>query len=91
MRAEAIGKTMTVTQEDGRRRVIIEGITPAVDGGRFPAKRTVGDRVRVEADIFTDAMEATAGLQRFALQRLAATASRCRDGWIILRPGIATC
>ena len=34
--------------------MIIEGITPEVDGGRFPAKRTVGDIVRVEADIFTD-------------------------------------
>lgn len=45
---------MTVTQTDGRRRVLIESITPAVDGGRFPAKRTVGDEVRVEADIFTD-------------------------------------
>jgi len=45
---------MTVDRTDGRRRVIIEGITPAVDGGRFPAKRTVGDEVRVEADIFTD-------------------------------------
>ena len=48
----------TATQKDGRRRVIIEGITPAVDGGRFPAKRTVGDQVRVEADIFTDGHDA---------------------------------
>ena len=51
---------MTVTQEDGRRRVIIEGISPAVDGGRFPVKRTVGDHVRVEADIFTDGHDAIA-------------------------------
>lgn len=49
---------MTVMTKDGRRRVIIEGITPAVDGGRFPAKRTVGDEVRVEADIFTDGHDA---------------------------------
>ena len=39
---------------DGRRRVIIEGISPAVDGGSFPAKRVVGDVVQVEADIFAD-------------------------------------
>ncbi len=39
---------------EGRRRVVIEGIAPEVDGGRFPAKRTAGDIVRVEADIFTD-------------------------------------
>jgi len=49
---------MKVNRTDGRRRVIIEGITPAVDGGRFPVKRTVGDQVRVEADIFTDGHDA---------------------------------
>jgi starch synthase (maltosyl-transferring) len=43
-----------VPPAEGRKRVIVEGITPEVDGGRFPAKRTVGDVVRVEADIFTD-------------------------------------
>lgn len=44
--------------QEGRERVIIEGVTPQVDGGRFPAKRTVGDPVRVEADIFTDGHDA---------------------------------
>src|SRR5919108_6066683 len=38
----------------GRRRVIIEGIQPVIDAGRFPIKRTVGEQVVVEADIFTD-------------------------------------
>ena len=47
-------------ESDGRKRVVIEGITPQVDGGRFPAKRTVGDQVRVEADIFTDGHDAIA-------------------------------
>ena len=51
---------MTVIQPDGRRRVIIESVSPAVDGGRFPAKRTVGDQVRVEADVFTDGHDAIA-------------------------------
>src|SRR5207245_8240505 len=37
-----------------RRRVIIEGIQPAIDAGRFPIKRTIGEQVVVEADIFTD-------------------------------------
>lgn len=45
---------------EGRRRVIIEGITPQVDCGHFPAKRTVGDLVRVEADVFTDGHDAIA-------------------------------
>jgi starch synthase (maltosyl-transferring) len=51
---------MTLTQQDGRRRVVIEGISPEVDGGRFPAKRTIGDAVRVEADIFTDGHDSIA-------------------------------
>ncbi len=38
----------------GRSRVVIERVTPCLDGGRFPVKRTVGDRVTVEADVFTD-------------------------------------
>jgi starch synthase (maltosyl-transferring) len=46
------------TDTDGRRRVQIEGITPQVDGGRFAAKRTVGELVHVEADAFTDGHDA---------------------------------
>jgi starch synthase (maltosyl-transferring) len=34
--------------------VVIEDVQPRVDGGRFPAKRVVGDTVTVEADVFTD-------------------------------------
>jgi starch synthase (maltosyl-transferring) len=40
--------------KEGRRRVIIEGVSPEIDGGLFPVKRTVGEEVTVEADIFTD-------------------------------------
>jgi starch synthase (maltosyl-transferring) len=39
---------------DGRRRVVIEGVQPEIDGGRFPIKRVVGETVVVEADVFTD-------------------------------------
>ncbi|MDH5340453.1 MAG: alpha-1,4-glucan--maltose-1-phosphate maltosyltransferase [Rubrivivax sp.] len=39
---------------DGRTRVIIENIQPAVEGGRFPVKRIVGDTLVVEADCFAD-------------------------------------
>jgi starch synthase (maltosyl-transferring) len=45
---------------EGRNRVVIEGISPEVDGGRFPAKRTQGDQVRVEADVFTDGHDSIA-------------------------------
>ena len=37
-----------------RSRVSIENVQPEVDGGRFAVKRTVGDTVLVEADIFAD-------------------------------------
>ncbi len=40
--------------DDGRRRAVIERITPSVDDGRFAAKRIVGDAVVVEADCYTD-------------------------------------
>jgi len=43
-----------------RKRVVIEGVKPAVDGGRFPIKRTVGEKVTVEADIVTDGHEVIA-------------------------------
>ena len=39
---------------DGRRRAVIENISPCVDHGRFAAKRCAGDLVTVEADIFAD-------------------------------------
>jgi starch synthase (maltosyl-transferring) len=40
--------------DEKRSRVVIENVTPQIDCGRFPIKRTVGERVRVEADIFVD-------------------------------------
>ncbi len=38
----------------GKTRVIIENVQPLVDGGLYPAKRTVGERVDVTASIFGD-------------------------------------
>jgi starch synthase (maltosyl-transferring) len=35
-------------------RIAIEGVQPEIDGGRFAAKRAVGDVLTVEADIFGD-------------------------------------
>ncbi len=40
--------------EDGKKRVVIEAVSPEIDGGRFPIKRTVGEKVVVEADVFAD-------------------------------------
>ena len=49
-------------QLDGRRRVIIEGVSPSVDDGRFPAKRVAGDVVQIEADIFADGHDVLAAV-----------------------------
>jgi len=40
--------------EHGRARVMIERVTPCIDGGRFMVKRVLGERVVVEADVFAD-------------------------------------
>jgi starch synthase (maltosyl-transferring) len=39
---------------DGRRRVVIEEVTPQVDSGRHPVCRIVGDDLNVTAAIFAD-------------------------------------
>ncbi|MBM3423789.1 MAG: DUF3416 domain-containing protein, partial [Chlorobi bacterium] len=39
---------------DGRRRVVIEQVSPELDGGTYPVKCVEGERLTVEADIFTD-------------------------------------
>ncbi len=51
-------------------RVSIEAIAPAVDDGRFPVKRIVGELVRVEADVIADGHDkvAVALLWRAATQ-----------------------
>ncbi|TMA56498.1 MAG: DUF3416 domain-containing protein, partial [Deltaproteobacteria bacterium] len=43
---------------EGRVRVVIVGVQPEIEHGRFPIKRTVGEKVRVEADIFVDGHDA---------------------------------
>src|SRR6188768_3658982 len=43
-----------MTTVNGKVRVIIENIQPQVDGGLYPAKRTIGEHVDVTADIFGD-------------------------------------
>jgi len=50
---------------DGRSRVIIENVTPEIDGGTFAAKRVCGERVIVEADIFADGHEMISGMLLF--------------------------
>jgi starch synthase (maltosyl-transferring) len=45
---------MKIEHYAGQSRVMIENVQPELDGGLYPAKRTVGERVDVTADIFSD-------------------------------------
>src|SRR5215831_2334014 len=60
--------TRSAAQPDvrtGLRRVVIENVKPQVDGGRFAIKRTPGEKVVVEADIFTDGHDQIACVLRY--------------------------
>ena len=46
------------------KRVVIESVSPQVDGGRFPVKGIVGDQTTIEADVFGDGHDAIAALVR---------------------------
>jgi starch synthase (maltosyl-transferring) len=62
--AQAVSTAPDVAH-DGRRRVSIEAVTPEIDGGRYPARRVLGETVTVEADIFADGHDALAAVLRF--------------------------
>lgn len=55
--------------KEGRRRVVIEGVEPEIDAGAFPAKRSVGEEVTVEADAFTDGHDAVACVLKHRTER----------------------
>jgi len=50
---------------EGRARAVIENVTPAVDGGRFAAKRVIGESITVEADCFADGHDVVACVVRW--------------------------
>ena len=58
------------------RRVIVEGVQPEIDGGRFPIKRTVGESVSVTVDLFADGRDLIAGVLKY---RLAAGSGSAQD------------
>jgi starch synthase (maltosyl-transferring) len=49
----------------GRSRAVIEQVTPEIDAGRFPIKRSVGEGVVVEAAIFGDGHDALSALLKY--------------------------
>src|SRR5262249_41546066 len=46
-------------------RVVIENITPRIDCGRFAIKRSTGETVVVEADVFTDGHDAVTAMMMY--------------------------
>src|SRR5215831_19750878 len=52
--ADRSNRTMEHPMRDARCRVVIEHVDPEIDAGRFPIKRTAGERVVVEADAFAE-------------------------------------
>jgi starch synthase (maltosyl-transferring) len=50
---------------EGRRRVVIEEVQPQIEGGRYPAKRTLGDTAVVTAAIFADGHDHVAARLHF--------------------------
>jgi starch synthase (maltosyl-transferring) len=51
--------------KDLRRTVVIENIAPVVDGGRYPIKREVGERVEVSADVFKEGHDILAAFVKY--------------------------
>ncbi len=51
--------------EEGRRRVVIEAVSPEIDCGRFSIKRVVGERVVVDADVLADSHARLAAVLRY--------------------------
>jgi starch synthase (maltosyl-transferring) len=41
-------------------RIVIDNVTPSIDGGRFAPKRIIGEPIAVQADVFTDGHEVLA-------------------------------
>ena len=48
------GRPVEMDAIEGRRRAVIEDVTPRVDDGRFAVKRVVGDTLVIECDAFAD-------------------------------------
>ena len=52
----------------GRLRLMIENLRPRVDEGRYPAKRALGERIEILADIFTDGHDRISAVLRHRVE-----------------------
>ncbi len=48
----------TIPDQSGNQRVVVESVRPSIDEGKFPIKRTIGEKVVVQADVFADGHDA---------------------------------
>ncbi len=58
--------TMTGVQSAS---IVIEGVHPELDGGRWPIKREVGDRLEVSADIFREGHDVLAAVLTYRSEK----------------------
>lgn len=49
----------------GRRRVVIDRVSPCINGGMFPVKRILGETVHLEADILADGHDLVRAVLRY--------------------------
>ncbi len=64
-RPSAESQTRAPSPEALPPRIVIQYPSPAVDGGRYAAKRCVGDRVEIEADVFRDGHDLLRAVVRY--------------------------
>ena len=79
--AAAQPRRRRASEPTGKGRVIIEAVSPEIDGGRSAVKRIVGERLRVEADIFTDGHEV---INAAVLSRVAGESEWRRDPMVFI-------
>ena len=64
--------------------VVIENVSPLVDGGRYPIKRTVGEAVEVHADVFKDGHDVMSAVLKWRVvgaKRWHEESLECTDPW----------
>lgn len=64
--------------------VIIENVRPLIDGGRYPVKRSVGEDLVVEADIFKDGHDVVSAVLKWRArgsEKWHETPMTCVDPW----------
>ncbi|HNX04488.1 MAG TPA: DUF3416 domain-containing protein, partial [Opitutales bacterium] len=54
-----------IAQFRGQSRVIIDKLAPCIDGGLFPAKRVEGEKIKVDAHIFTDGHDSISAVLQY--------------------------